>query len=92
MMELLNLQQQCLNLIQAHPECSQNCALNHYCTSVGCTAGDCSRCLNQIQYGLPNFTYSCTKITYQYVLRFLIVLHLKYVMLCACIIIRASAE
>lgn len=70
MMELLNLQQQCLNLIQAHPECSQNCALNHYCTSVGCTAGDCSRCLNQIQYGLPNFTYSCTKITYQYVLRF----------------------
>lgn len=70
MMELLNLQQQCLNLIQAHPECGQNCALNHYCTSFGCTTGDCSRCLNQIQYGQPNFTYSCTKITYQYVLRF----------------------
>lgn len=70
MMELLNLQQQCLNLIQVNPKCSQNCALNHYCTSVGCTTGDCSRCLNQIQYGLPNFTYSCTKITYQYVLRF----------------------
>lgn len=34
------------------------------------TTGDCSRCLNQIQYGQPNFTYSCTKITYQYVLRF----------------------
>ena len=37
MMELLNLQQQCLNLIQAYPECGQNCALNHYCTSVRCT-------------------------------------------------------
>lgn len=70
MMELLNLQQQCLNLIQAYPECGQNCALNHYCTSVKCTIGDCSKCLNQIQYGQPNFTYSCTKITYQYVLRF----------------------
>jgi hypothetical protein len=70
MMELLNLQQQCLNLIQAYPECGQNCALNHYCTSVRCTIGNCSRCLNQIQYGQPNFTYSCTKITYQYVLRF----------------------
>ena len=70
MVELLNVQQQCLNLIQNHTECGQNCALNHYCTSVGCTTGDCSRCLNQIQYGQPNFTYSCTKITYQYVLRF----------------------
>lgn len=70
MMELLNLQQQCLKLIQAHSECGQNCVINHYCTSVGCTTGDCSRCLNQIQYGQPNFTYSCTKITYQYVLRF----------------------
>lgn len=70
MIELLNLQQQCLNLIQAHPECSQNCALNHYCTSIGCTTGDCSKCLNHIQHGQPNFTYSCTKITYQYVLRF----------------------
>ena len=70
MRELLNLQQQCLNLIESHSECSQSCALNHYCTKVGCTTGDCSRCLNQIQYGNPNFTYSCTKITYQYVLRF----------------------
>lgn len=70
MRELLNLQQQCLNLIESHLECSQSCALNHYCTKVGCTTGDCSRCLNQIQYGNPNFTYSCTKITYQYVLRF----------------------
>ena len=65
MRELLNLQQQCLNLIESHLECSQSCALNHYCTKVGCTTGDCSRCLNQIQYGNPNFTYSCTKITYQ---------------------------
>ena len=66
MVELLNLQQQCLNLIQNHTECGQNCTLNHYCTSVGCTTGDCSKCLHQIQYGQPNFTYSCTKITYQY--------------------------
>ena len=70
MVELLNLQQQCLNLIQTHSECSQTCTLNHYCTLVGCETGDCSKCLNQIQYGQPNFTYSCSKITYQYVLRF----------------------
>ena len=70
MIELINLQQQCLSLIESHSGCSQSCALNHYCTKSGCTTGDCSRCLNQIQYGSPNFTYSCTKITYQYVLRF----------------------
>ncbi len=70
MIELLNLQQQCLNLIQVHPECGQNCALNHYCTSFGCTTGDCSRCLYQIQHGNPTFHYSCEKITYHYTLRF----------------------
>ena len=70
MIELLNLQQQCLSFVESHSGCSQSCALDHYCTKAGCTAGDCSRCLNQIQHGSPNFTYSCAKITYQYVLRF----------------------
>lgn len=70
MVELLNLQQQCLNLIQNHTGCAQNCALNHYCTSVGCTTGDCSSCLYQIQHGNPSFHYSCEKITYHYTLRF----------------------
>lgn len=66
----MNLQQQCLSFVESHSGCSQSCALDHYCTKAGCTAGDCSRCLNQIQHGSPNFTYSCAKITYQYVLRF----------------------
>lgn len=66
----MNLQQQCLSLIESHSGCSHSCALNHYCTKTGCALSDCSRCLNQIQYGSPNFTYSCKKITYQYVLRF----------------------
>ncbi len=70
MIELLNLQQQCLNLIQAYPECRQDCLLDSYCTSMGCTEGDCSRCLYQIQHGNPTFHYSCEKITYHYTLRF----------------------
>lgn len=72
MVELLNLQQQCLNLLQAHSECGQTCSLEHYCTLAGCATGDCSRCLNQIQYGKPKpvFHYSCKKITYHYTLRF----------------------
>lgn len=70
MVELLILQQHCLRLLQTHPECSQTCALNHYCTSVGCKAGECSSCLFQIQHGNPKFHYSCKKITYHYTLRF----------------------
>lgn len=68
MSELLNVQKQCLDLIKNHTECGQNCPLNQYCNKVDCE--DCSRCLYQIQYGHPNFTYSCKKITYHYVLRF----------------------
>lgn len=68
MSELLNVQKQCLDLIKNHTECGQNCPLNQYCNKVGCE--DCSRCLYQIQYEHPNFTYSCKKITYHYVLRF----------------------
>ena len=53
MMELLNLQQQCLNLIQVNPKCSQNCALNHYCTSVGCTTGIVADVLTRYNMGCP---------------------------------------
>ena len=70
MVELINLQKQCLDLIQTHPECKQDCAINYYCTSTNCKAGDCSNCLYQIQHGNPAFHYSCFKITYHYTLRF----------------------
>lgn len=70
MIELLHLQQQCLDLIQAHTGCGDGCALNHYCTSSGCTNGDCSSCLYKIQHGNSSFHYSCEKITYHYTLRF----------------------
>ena len=64
MVELINLQQQCLSSIQAFAGCSQVCPLRSYCVSEGCIEGDCSKCLNQIQYGQPHFSYSCKKITY----------------------------
>lgn len=71
MVELLNLQQQCLELLLSQSGRCPSCPINYYCTSVGCKEGDCSSCLHQIQFGQPNFTYSCSKITYQYVLRFI---------------------
>lgn len=71
MVELINLQQQCLDFLQSNSGHCQGCPINFYCTSVGCNVGDCSSCLHQIQFGQPNFTYSCSKITYQYVLRFI---------------------
>lgn len=70
MVELIHLQQQCLDLIHAHPECNLDCSLNFYCTSTGCKSGDCCSCLFQIQHGNPAFHYSCKKITYHYILRF----------------------
>lgn len=70
MQELINLQQWCLTSLNAEPTCENNCRIGHYCTQCGSADGDCSRCLNHIQWGQPNFTYSCHKITYQYTLRF----------------------
>lgn len=70
MLEFQNLQQQCLDLILANSGCSQDCPLGSYCISMGCTEGDCSKCLFQIQHGNPSFHYSCEKITYHYTLRF----------------------
>lgn len=70
MQELLNLQQWCLDSLNSAPSCGNNCPIGHYCTKCGVTDCDCSRCLNQIQWGRPNFSYSCFKITYQYTLRF----------------------
>lgn len=70
MQELINLQQWCLNSLNAEPSCGNSCRIAHYCVQCGSADGDCSRCLNHIQWGQPNFTYSCHKITYQYTLRF----------------------
>lgn len=70
MQELLNLQQWCLDSLNTAPSCGNNCPIGHYCTQCGATDCDCSRCLNHIQWGQPNFSYSCYKITYQYTLRF----------------------
>lgn len=70
MQELLEFHNQCLYKIHNHTSCANNCPLGHYCTAVGCVENDCSKCLNNIQYGTPNFHYSCTRITYQYSLRF----------------------
>jgi hypothetical protein len=70
MVELINLQHQCLEFLQLNSDHCQGCPINYYCTSVGCKEGDCSSCLHQIQFGQPLFSYSCTKITYLYVLRF----------------------
>lgn len=70
MVELLNLQQRCLDLMQLYTECSQECTLKHYCVQTGCSTGDCRKCLYHIHYGHPAFSYSCNKITYYYTLRF----------------------
>ena len=70
MLEFQNLQRQCLNMILAYSECSQNCPLDSFCISRGCTKGDCSKCLFQIQHGNSSFHYSCEKITCHYTLRF----------------------
>lgn len=70
MKELILLQQECLNRLLNYQGCSGQCPIGKFCIQSGCSDGDCSRCLNQIQHGQPNFSYRCEKITYQYVLRF----------------------
>ena len=71
MEEFKNLQNQCLTMLQSHESCGQSCHNDFFCKKNGCEECDCSRCLNQIQWGNPpKFTYSCERITYQYALRF----------------------
>lgn len=69
MIEILQLQQECLDRIKNHVKCGSTCNANHHCISHGCDECDCSACLNQIQWGNPpSFHYECEKITYHYVL------------------------
>lgn len=70
MQELLSLQQFCLENIGHFETCGNNCPIGHYCTHTGCEEGDCMNCLYQIQHCNPMFHYSCTHITYYYVMRF----------------------
>ena len=70
MKELLSLQKICLDKIKLANHCINGCNINFYCQSHGCKKGDCSRCLNNIQYQNPTFHYSCERITYHYTLRF----------------------
>lgn len=70
MQELINLQQQCLSLMQQGGQCKKDCPLNHYCQENQCKEGDCSSCMYEIQQRKGTFTYSCDRITYHYVLRF----------------------
>lgn len=53
------------------PNCN-SCTNNHFCTNNNCAEGNCAVCLNHIlRSQKPNFHYSCKRITYYYVLRFL---------------------
>lgn len=71
MIEILQLQQECLHRIQNYGKCGSTCNAYHFCVNNGCSEGDCSACLNHIQWGNPpSFHYECEKITYHYVLRF----------------------
>lgn len=70
MQAFINLQKECLSLMQQYGQCKENCPLNHYCQEKQCNEGDCSNCMHQIQYENKLFTYSCHRITYHYVLRF----------------------
>lgn len=72
MRELTDLMSKCLEKYNTCAPCDGNtCKLNFYCTANNCAHGRCDRCLNHIQRSpLPQFHYSCEKITYQYVLRF----------------------
>lgn len=71
MIEILRLQQECLDRIKNHIKCGSACNANHHCVSHGCDECDCSACLKHIQWGNPpSFHYECEKITYHYVLRF----------------------
>lgn len=52
--------------------CNTNCPHNFYCTTCECQLATCNRCMYHIQWANPpSFTYSCKKITFHYVLRFL---------------------
>ena len=62
----------CLQQYNTCQPCVNNCPHNHYCMSHGCGMATCDSCMTMIQRGnAPAFTYTCKKITYHYVLRFL---------------------
>lgn len=62
---------QCQSRLSDIKVCGLHCNHNHYCKESECTEGDCSKCLEHIQWNkAPSFTYSCPKITFHYVLKF----------------------
>lgn len=72
MQEFIDYQAECQTLYNAYTSCGATCSLGQYCVSHGCNMSVCNTCLTQIQWAVhPLFTYSCQKITYHYVLRFL---------------------
>lgn len=71
MKEFSNLQNECLQLIESHNKCENNCCNNHFCINNGCKESDCSNCMYNILHNPnPQIHYSCNRITYYYVLRF----------------------
>lgn len=72
MKELTELFSVCLNRYKNCAPCdSDTCQLGFYCRANNCLQGQCDRCMNHIQWDAsPQFHYSCSKITFQYILRF----------------------
>ncbi len=71
MLEFIELQKKCLEVLNTAPSCCQNCSNSDFCTMQNLNKGDCSHCLNNIHYGTPpSCSYNCERITYRYTLRF----------------------
>lgn len=71
MKEFLDFLFECQKQYNNCSPCSNNCPHNFYCKTCGFQLSICNRCLNHIQRATPpSFTYSCSKITFHYVLRF----------------------
>lgn len=71
MKEFIDFLSECYKQYNNCVPCNNNCPHNYYCTTCGCQLATCNRCMNHIQWANPpSFTYSCSKITLHYMLRF----------------------
>ena len=72
MKEFLDFLSECKNKYDNCPSCINSCPHNLFCKVNMCPISICDQCMHHIQWALhPSFSYSCKRITYHYVLRFL---------------------